>query len=143
MRQIKSRSTAAALVSVLILVGHRRMGKTSIIRNLGQVALAGTMLVHLDMRNVCLIDHAGPVLSTCRRRQQAGHGGRPRRRHPACRGRRRQPVRPCLAQPSADASAELLDSGCCGQFALAAVPSCPSGTGRLAALVATGSNAVR
>ena len=62
MRQIETRWATGDLLPVLILYGHRRMGKTSILRNLEQAAPGGTLLVYLDMQNAGLIDHTGQLL---------------------------------------------------------------------------------
>jgi len=47
----------------VILYGHRRMGKTSILRNLEQGLRPGYLLVYLDMQDSAnLVDHTGQVL---------------------------------------------------------------------------------
>ncbi len=61
MHQIETRWATAELLPVLILFGHRRMGKTSILRHLEQAAPAGTLLVYLDMQDAGLIDHTGQL----------------------------------------------------------------------------------
>ena len=47
----------------LVLYGHRRMGKTSILRNLEQGLRPGYLLVYLDMQDsAVLVDHTGQIL---------------------------------------------------------------------------------
>jgi hypothetical protein len=49
-------------VPVVFLYGHRRMGKTSILRNLEHAAPRGTQLVYLDMQDSTFVDHTGELL---------------------------------------------------------------------------------
>ncbi len=46
----------------LILYGHRRMGKSSILRNLDKSLPPGNLLVYLDMQNSSFVNHTGELL---------------------------------------------------------------------------------
>jgi AAA ATPase domain len=50
------------ILPVVFLYGHRRMGKTSILRNLEHAAPRGTLLVYLDMQDSTFVDHTGELL---------------------------------------------------------------------------------
>nr|MDQ2696737.1 ATP-binding protein [Pseudomonadota bacterium] len=62
MKQIETRLAASQSMPAIILFGHRRMGKTSILRNLEQSAAPGTLLVYLDMQNAGWVGHTGQLL---------------------------------------------------------------------------------
>jgi hypothetical protein len=61
-RQTETCWASSELLPALFLYGHRRMGKTSILRNLGQTAAPGTILVYLDMQDSGWVDHTGQLL---------------------------------------------------------------------------------
>lgn len=61
-RRIETLWSTTADLPVLILYGHRRMGKTSILRNLERSAPQGTLLVYLDMQDAAFVDHTGQFL---------------------------------------------------------------------------------
>jgi hypothetical protein len=62
MRTIETRWATGDVLPVVILYGHRRMGKTSILRNLEPAAGPKTLLVYLDMQDIGWIDHTGQLL---------------------------------------------------------------------------------
>ncbi|MCP4660043.1 MAG: ATP-binding protein, partial [bacterium] len=62
MGQIETCWSTGDLLPAIILYGHRRMGKTSILRNLEHAAGPGTLLVYLDMQDAGWIDHTGQLL---------------------------------------------------------------------------------
>lgn len=62
LRQIETRWATGNLFQPLILYGHRRMGKSSILHNLTRRAAPGTLLVYLDMQDAGWVDHTGELL---------------------------------------------------------------------------------
>lgn len=60
--KIETRWAAGDRLPPLILYGHRRMGKSSILRNLARSAPAGTLLVYLNMQDAGWVDHTGELL---------------------------------------------------------------------------------
>ncbi len=62
LRQIETHWAAGDLLPPLIIYGHRRMGKSSILRNLANRATPGTLLVYLDMQDAGWVDHTGQLL---------------------------------------------------------------------------------
>ncbi len=60
--QISTRWAVAERLPSLVLYGHRRMGKTSILRNLDQLADRRIILIYLDMQNASWVDHTGQLL---------------------------------------------------------------------------------
>ena len=62
LRHIGDRWAGGAQPPPLILFGHRRMGKSSILRNLGRIAGANTIVVNLDMQDAGWVDHTGQLL---------------------------------------------------------------------------------
>jgi len=62
MRQIETRWAVEGLLSPLILFGHRRMGKTSVLRNLTRSTGANILLVYLDMQDTGWVNHTGELL---------------------------------------------------------------------------------
>lgn len=61
-REIEARWASSDLLPAIFLYGHRRMGKTSILRNLETAVTPGTLLVFLDMQDAGLVDHTGQLL---------------------------------------------------------------------------------
>jgi hypothetical protein len=62
MREIERHWLRAETPPVIILYGHRRMGKTSILRNLEHGLPARTLLAFVDMQAAGLVDHTGQFL---------------------------------------------------------------------------------
>lgn len=62
MREIETLWAAGGTLPAVILYGHRRMGKTSILRNLERVAGPKTLLVYVDMQDAGWVDHTGQLL---------------------------------------------------------------------------------
>ena len=62
MREIETRWATGHVLPVVILYGHRRMGKTSILRNLEPAAGPNTFLVYLDMQDAGWIAQTGELL---------------------------------------------------------------------------------
>ncbi len=62
MSQIETHWTVGGPMPVLILYGHRRMGKTSVLRNLSQNTDLNNLYVYLDMQNAGWIEHTGQLL---------------------------------------------------------------------------------
>jgi hypothetical protein len=62
LRHIEDCWAGGAQPPPLIIFGHRRMGKSSILRNLNQIASANTILVYLDMQDAGWVDHTGQLL---------------------------------------------------------------------------------
>ena len=50
------------LTPVIVLYGHRRMGKSSVLRNLDRFAATDVLLVYLDMQDVTLVEQSGDFL---------------------------------------------------------------------------------
>jgi hypothetical protein len=48
--------------TAVFLYGHRRMGKTSVLRNLQKALKPGTLVVQLDMQGAAYVDHTGQLL---------------------------------------------------------------------------------
>lgn len=48
--------------AAIFLYGHRRMGKTSVLRNLQKKLRPGTVIVQLDMQGAAYVDHTGQLL---------------------------------------------------------------------------------
>lgn len=61
-RQVETLWATGDLLPPIILYGHRRMGKSSILRNLAARAKPGTLLVYLDMQDAGWVDHTGQLL---------------------------------------------------------------------------------
>lgn len=61
MRRIESHWATPGQLVAIILYGHRRMGKTSILRNLANCHGNNILYVYLDMQNVSIIDHTGQL----------------------------------------------------------------------------------
>jgi hypothetical protein len=62
-RHIETHWAAAGRLPPLVLYGHRRMGKSSILRNLSaRSASPGALLVYLDMQDAGWVDHTGQLL---------------------------------------------------------------------------------
>ncbi|MBK7200499.1 AAA family ATPase [Candidatus Amarolinea dominans] len=59
---IETKWAVSDLLPPIILYGHRRMGKTSILRNLGRGADSHIILVYLNMQDSGLVDHTGQLL---------------------------------------------------------------------------------
>ncbi|NIN84948.1 MAG: AAA family ATPase [Candidatus Aminicenantes bacterium] len=62
MQQIENYWATSGKPVCIILYGHRRMGKTSILRNLSHFTGSNTLYVYLDMQNVGWVDHTGQLL---------------------------------------------------------------------------------
>jgi hypothetical protein len=62
LRRIETHWAGGKLLPTLILYGHRRMGKTSILRSLEQAAPADTLIVYLDMQDAGWVGHTGELL---------------------------------------------------------------------------------
>jgi hypothetical protein len=62
LREIETRWATGGRLPPLIIFGHRRMGKSSILRNLGRRADSDTILVYLDMQDAGWVDHTGQLL---------------------------------------------------------------------------------
>ncbi|MCP4214240.1 MAG: AAA family ATPase [bacterium] len=62
MKQIGDRWAVEGLLPPLIIFGHRRMGKTSILRNLENSADSNVIFIYLDMQNSGLVEHTGELL---------------------------------------------------------------------------------
>ncbi|MFQ6059491.1 MAG: ATP-binding protein, partial [Anaerolineae bacterium] len=62
LRRIETLWASAEALPALILYGHRRMGKTSILRNLNPRKDPNTLLVLLDMQDAGWVDHTGQLL---------------------------------------------------------------------------------
>jgi hypothetical protein len=62
MRRIENRWATTGQPAAIILYGHRRMGKTSILRSLAKRTDSNTLYVYLDMQNVGWVDHTGQLL---------------------------------------------------------------------------------
>ncbi|MCX6027977.1 MAG: ATP-binding protein [Chloroflexi bacterium] len=62
LRQIETRWAVSDRLPPLILYGHRRMGKSSIVRNLGRGTDSSMILVYLDMQDAGWVDHTGQLL---------------------------------------------------------------------------------
>ena len=62
LRHIEDRWAGGAQPPPLILFGHRRMGKSSILRNLGRIAGTNTIVVYLDMQDTGWVDHTEQLL---------------------------------------------------------------------------------
>lgn len=62
LRQIENYWATGTLTPVLIVYGHRRMGKTSILRNLDHRTATDSLLVYLDMQDSTLVEHSGDFL---------------------------------------------------------------------------------
>ena len=62
LRQIETHWAIGGLMPVLILYGHRRMGKTSVLRSLAKNTDANNLYVYLDMQNAGWVEHTGQLL---------------------------------------------------------------------------------
>jgi len=62
MSQIERHWANPGALPPLILYGHRRMGKSSILRNLDKGLPPGDVLVYLDMQDVGWVNHTGELL---------------------------------------------------------------------------------
>lgn len=85
LERIENGWATRGLLPTLILYGHRRMGKTSILRNLESSAAPGTLFVYLDMQDSSWIDHTGQLLLDLaelihRKAERAGLAAGPRPR---------------------------------------------------------------
>jgi hypothetical protein len=60
--QIETHWTGGDRLPPLILYGHRRMGKSSILRNLGHAMGTDTVLAYLDLQDAGWVDHTGQLL---------------------------------------------------------------------------------
>jgi hypothetical protein len=61
MRKIETHWATPGRLALLILYGHRRMGKTSILRNIENIADSNTLYVYLNMQRLSQVDHAGQL----------------------------------------------------------------------------------
>jgi hypothetical protein len=61
MRRIEKHWAAGGLLEPLVLFGHRRMGKTSILHSLRKNTEANILLVYMTMQDVGLVDHQGQL----------------------------------------------------------------------------------
>lgn len=61
-RQLETLWASALVAPPLVLFGHRRMGKSSILRNLTQVLPTESHLVYLDMQDSGFVEHTGELL---------------------------------------------------------------------------------
>jgi hypothetical protein len=62
LRHIGDRWAGGAQPPPLIIFGHRRMGKSSVLRNLNRIADTHTIVVYLDMQDAGWVDHTGELL---------------------------------------------------------------------------------
>jgi hypothetical protein len=62
MRRIETHWATAGQPAAIILYGHRRMGKTSILRNLAGRTGSDSLYIYLDMQQFALIEHTGQLL---------------------------------------------------------------------------------
>jgi hypothetical protein len=62
MRQIENHWATSGQPASIILYGHRRMGKTSILRNLANRTDANMLFVYLNMQDAGWVDHTGQLL---------------------------------------------------------------------------------
>ncbi|UCH97628.1 MAG: ATP-binding protein, partial [Candidatus Aminicenantes bacterium] len=62
MQRIENHWATTGQPAAIILYGHRRMGKTSILRSLANRIDSNTLYVYLDMQNVGWVDHTGQLL---------------------------------------------------------------------------------
>lgn len=60
--QIKTHWVPEGCLATLVLYGHRRMGKTSVLRNLEHSTGSTLLLVYLDMQDAGWVDHTGQLL---------------------------------------------------------------------------------
>lgn len=62
LRQIETHWVSGELMPAIILYGHRRMGKTSILRSLAKNTDANNLYVYLDLQRSSMIEHTGHLL---------------------------------------------------------------------------------
>jgi hypothetical protein len=62
MKKIENHWVTQGQPGTIILFGHRRMGKTSILRSLSNRTGSNTLYIYLDMQNVTWVNHTGELL---------------------------------------------------------------------------------
>jgi hypothetical protein len=62
LRQIETHWASGGLMPAIILYGHRRMGKTSILRSLVKNTDSHNLYVYLDLQRSSMIEHTGQLL---------------------------------------------------------------------------------
>lgn len=62
LNQIETRWATSDLLPPLILFGHRRMGKSSLLRNLSRSMNTNTLSAYLNMENTAWVDNTGDLL---------------------------------------------------------------------------------